>query len=192
MRFLVVAVVSLVLPAYCAGSVFRFDDLTDQISVTIDGVPIANGGRVSNLAFAGESVSFDLLVNGTTNVLTQTLFTRLLEPPAGDGDSVGTNSDILLLSFVNNQPTYHVTFGSDPDLPTVPPNARDLTTLPAQGLPPNPYYEDGTFQKMGTAFFSDNSEDTFFVRSDVPEPGSFALLAGGVSVLAVLRRKRSS
>jgi hypothetical protein len=70
------AFASFVLGSYCDGSVVNFDDLSEQIAVTIDGTPISNGGRVSNLVFNGESVNFDLLVNGTTNVVTETLFTQ--------------------------------------------------------------------------------------------------------------------
>ena len=180
-----IAVLTAILSLFdcCKGSSIFFDDFTGQLVVTIDGLPIANGGRVSDLNFNGESVSFDLLMNGTVNVWTQTVFTKLLSPASG------IVSDIFIESFVNGQGTYHVTFGSILNLPTIPNGAVDLTTIPAQTLPPYPYYKDGTVQKVGTAFFSDGSRDTFFVQTEVPEPSTLALLLTAGVVYTVRKQK---
>jgi hypothetical protein len=194
MRILTLALASFAIAGFCNASVIRVDDITEQISATIDGVAIANGGRVSNLTFTGESVSFDLSVNPNNSFLTTTDFTRLLDP-AGSDDVTGTVSDVFTFSVVNGQTTYHVNFGSDPNLPTIPAGATDLTTISAQGLPANPYYEDGTFQQVGTAFAiaPGGGNDTFFIRSDVsgvPEPSSIALIAGGIAIMAMKRRRK--
>ena len=191
MRILTLALTILALAGNCNASVIQFDDFDEQLSVTIDGVPIANGGRVSNLTFAGESVSFDLTLS-FVRFGTISGFTQLLDP-VGSDDPTGTVSDVLVLSFVRGNSTYHISFGSDPDLPAIPVGSFDLTTIPQQGLPPNPYYEDGTFQLAGTSFL-DDIIDTFYVRSDVanavPEPSSIALLMMGLGALATGRRRK--
>src|ERR1700677_1677945 len=46
----------------CQGDTIVYQDLNSVVSVTIDGNPIADGGRVSNLVFSGDSVTFDLLL----------------------------------------------------------------------------------------------------------------------------------
>ena len=176
----------------CDASVLNFFDLGERISGTIDGNPIASGGRVSNLQFDTESVSFDLSVITGGNFVTQTLFTRLLNP-IGSEDQVNTVSDVLVISIVNGAPTYHVHIGSDPQLPTIPEGALDLTTVPQQILPADPYYENGTSQLVGTVFFiaPGGGNDTFFIQSDVgtPEPESVVFLGTGLALCALARRK---
>src|SRR5262245_50034887 len=124
---------------------FDFLDSGESVSVTINGVAITgNGGRVSNFFTSGEFVSFNL-TGANTGQATVSGFTNLLEPGST------TVSDRFVESFTNGSSTYFVAFGSDPDLPAIPAGALDLTTVPIQGLPPNPYFEDGTLQKVATA-----------------------------------------
>jgi hypothetical protein len=107
----------------------------------------------------------------------------------------GSVSDVLLYEVVNGQPSYQVTFGSAPDLPVIPPSAVDLTTIGVQGLPADPYYENGAVQQVGTSFETDpvSGNDTFFIQSNAasasPEPGTIALIASGFAVIAIRRRK---
>ena len=166
-----------------------FIDSGESVSVTINGVPITgNGGRVSNFLSVGESISFDL--TNTTDFETTSLFTNLLEPGST------TVSDRFVDSFTGAQP-YHVAFGSDPDLPAIPAGARDLTLIPEQGLPPNPYFENGTVQKVGTVFTAPGTAlDTFFIQSDVDVPGPIAgaslpgLIFAGGGLLSWWRRRQ--
>jgi hypothetical protein len=157
------------------ADVIQFNDLTDSVSVTLNGVPITgNGGRVSNFATSGELISFDLTAPNVLQLATAG-FTNLLDP-AGSDDPVGTVSDRFVEAF-GPVPftTYHVAFGSDPDLPAIPNGAVDLTTIDVQGLPPNPYFENGLVQKVGSSFMQNGVVlDTFFIQSDVsvPKPGT--------------------
>jgi hypothetical protein len=62
-------------------------------------------------------------------------------------------------------------------------------------LPADPYFEDGTSQKVATLFLSTGAiSDTFFIQSDVgdaPEPGSMLLIATGLGLAALTRRRLS-
>jgi hypothetical protein len=173
----------------CNASVIDFRDLGGPISVTIDGNPISNGGRVSNLQVNTESVSFDLLLNPSQSFSTVVGFTRLLDP----GNTV---SDVLEYSIVLGAPTYHVQIGSDPQLPVIPEGATDLTTIPQQGLPADPFYENGALQLVGTAFTAAPGfgNDTFYIQSAVaaPEPASVGLLGAGLVLCALVRRRMRS
>ena len=119
-RLLMLVLGILCLATYCSASVFNIYDLTDTISVTVDGSPIANGG-------------FDVAFPAGTQTFTGgSAYTKLTE-------SDGTVSDIIVFTIGDFQPFYHVAFGSDPNLPVIPASALDLTTVEAQGLPANPY-----------------------------------------------------
>jgi hypothetical protein len=98
----------------CQGDTIVYQDLNSVVSVTIDGNPIADGGRVSNLVFSGDSVTFDLLLPTDIGFATVDGYTQLLA-------ANGSVSDVLLYEVVNGQPSYQVTFGSVPDLPVIPP-----------------------------------------------------------------------
>jgi hypothetical protein len=175
----------------CNAAVIQFDDLTESLVVLVDGVRVTgNGGRISNFNLVGESVSFDITTGGN-NFITLTSFTNLVEPPGGD-DPPGTVSDRIVLTFVLDTTTYHVAFGSDPDLPNIPAVATDLTTVPQQGLPPNPYFEDGTSRRVATVFSAPGiALDTYFVRSDaVPEPVSLMLMGVGLILGSIAHTRR--
>ncbi len=185
--------VTITLLIFCVSanaSTVSFIEITENdVSLWIDGARVtADGGRVSNLVINNESISFDLtLFPGA--FLNRIGYTNLLEPNSTEV------SDRLIWTVVNGLPTYHVQFGSDPELPDIPPGAVDLTTFPEQGLPPNPYFEDGTLQYVGRAFgVGPNGEnDNFYIQSDVsdaPEPCSLLLLAAGLAGMASLKRHK--
>jgi hypothetical protein len=86
-----------------------------------------------------------------------------------------------------------VQFGSDANLPVIPTGATDLTTILRQGLPPNPYFEDGTLQYVGSIFNTAATVvDQFFIQSATPLPAALPLFATGLAGLGLLgwRRKR--
>src|SRR5215472_18302862 len=114
----------LVIPAlafasFCNAATFEFSDLSETLSVSLDGIPITgNGGRISNFTLGPELVSFDVSTNGF-NFTTTAGFTNLLDPANSD-DPANTLSDRIVLTFTLNATTYHVAFGSDPSFPAIP------------------------------------------------------------------------
>jgi hypothetical protein len=123
--------------ACCNADVIVFDDVDNTLSVTLNGVPATgNGGRVTDFYLSGGFVSFDLSLGFFTNYETLSAFTNLIDPSSGDV------SDRFVYEFVNLAPVYSVQFGLNPTLPIIPPGAEDLTKIPEQGLPPDPYYEN--------------------------------------------------
>jgi hypothetical protein len=182
---------ALALAVCCNASTIQFEDLEDIISVRVDGnVITGNGGRISNFTQVGESVRFDITAPSLLQI-TSAAFTNLLDPPTSD-DPVDSVSDRIVISFGAPFTTYHVEFGSDPDLPNIPANAVDLTTIFMQELPANPYYEDATLQKVATIFNSTGGVlDTYFVRSDITdvlEPRSALMVTMGMILILVACR----
>jgi hypothetical protein len=198
-RLTSIGVLALAFTTLCSADVFVFQDLNEVVSITDNGVLLTgNGGRVSNFILLGESISFDLTAPGVGQIATSG-FTNLLDPATSD-DPNGTVSDRFVEVF-GPVPftTYHVSIGSDPNLPAIPAGANDLTTIPAQGLPANPYFENGTVQKVGSSFQSNGAVlDTFFIQSDVsavPEPRLMApimlIMAGLILRIARSRQPES-
>ena len=192
-RLLTLVFPALVIAASSNASTIQFDDLTETLAVTVDGqVVTANQGRITNFMLGFESVSFDISTNGNA-FISASGYTNLLYPLNNDGQ-VGSVSDRFIFTTTSGAMTYHVSFGSDTGtLPAIPNGAIDLTTVPDELLPPNPYYENSTFQKVGSVFSApDVALDTYFVRSaltGIPEPSSLALLGAGLLLLTARRRR---
>lgn len=51
-------------------------------------------------------------------------------------EASGDLSDRIVLSFIQGAATYHVAFGSDPELPAIPSGALDLAGIPAGASQP--------------------------------------------------------
>jgi hypothetical protein len=198
-RLISIGGLALAFTAVCSADVFVFQDLNDIVTITDNGVLLTgNGGRVSNFVILGESISFDLTAPGVAQIAASG-FTNLLDPASSD-DPGGTVSDRFVEVFGPIPfTTYHVAFGSDPNLPVIPAGATDLTTIPAQGLPANPYFENGTVQKVGSSFQSSGVVlDTFFIQSDLtdlPEPRLIVpimLIVAGLIVRVARSRQTES
>jgi hypothetical protein len=186
----------------CNAATIKFDDLTDGILVYLDGTLITGDqGRISNFKIVGELVTFDLALI-TPATVPETAYTDLLNRTTGD-DPQDTVSDRFI--FASKGGIAHITFGSDsdiaglpPGLPAIPIGATDATTIPAQDLPPNPYYENGAYQQVFTIFQEGPpiiEEDTFFARSDAPEPSTFvvwSLMAGIFAIGGLYTRVKES
>lgn len=170
----------------CQATVINYVEANNSASITIDGVSITgNGGNVSNFSQSGELINFDFYQ--LCSFCSGTGYTNLIDP--------GTSAVSDAFYFSVNDSTIHVAFGSAPDLPAIPAGAIDLTTIPVQGLPSNPYYEDGTLQYVGTAFYPDSSNNITFnmqstVQSTVPEPATLSLICLGIVGIGALRKRK--
>ena len=178
--------------AATAGTLF-FDDLTDNITVTLSAdIASRPGGFIINgTTFAPTPSAFTFTVSGEVAAVTYSSppgafsgsnfpHANILEP--GPEGTVNALSDTIQ-STASFTPT--VTFTSDTE-----------GGAPLQPIPGSiSIVEDGTIQTYpvpltwGTP--SGNIVDTFQFRSDaVPEPGAFVLSLVGLAGVAARRRRR--
>jgi hypothetical protein len=158
------------------AAVIKIDDLTDTITVTVDGANIT----VERLPNTQEAIRFTF-TSTVVSAFTGSVSTDFISLVGG-----GEESDRLFLSFTQGTPNISVLFASDPNLDAVPPAQTRFMRI----------IEDGTFQDTiyyrrvtaggQTGTFTEEKPaaalliDTYQVRSDVePEPSSLLLLSIG-------------
>lgn len=163
------------------------NDLPDTINIAGAGAWMVPPGFQSHVdpngesgGFHGEYVSGDAAwVNAAAGTVlsSQVFFT---EPPP-EGNGAPDYSDWLQVTFTKNVNSVSVdgTFVSDP------------AQLPTLGNPQ--IVEDGTFQDVSSLLQGAPNDFQAIVASDIPEPGSLALLVGMASgglLLSVRRLRR--
>ena len=153
-----------------SASVIQVDDLTETLTVTVDGVDAHNVPTVANLRIVGETVSFDYTSSHAVQHPGNYYF--LMNGAVGSPEQ-NTVSDEGIFTAIEGSPVIGVQFTSDPDQLTVPPNSIFLGS----------FNETGAFQTVADRV---SSSDLFQVRSDVetPEPGTLAII--GAALLSLI------
>jgi hypothetical protein len=196
------------LVAICGGvasnlqaSIIQIDDLTDTLSLIIDGVTITgNGGKVSNYSNTFDPVTSTEKLQFTFTSTRKAganlkLYARMICTGCPEESSTGGPSDLFL--FVAQKGSFQATItfrSSDTASVLVPPAGfmRISNTDPVE--------ENGKYQILLTneAIESNEVIDQYQARSDftpppLPEPSTLFLLGGGLGCLTiaqVLRRLR--
>jgi PEP-CTERM motif len=152
------------------ADLIQIDDLGEAIVVTFTSTGNGSIGTITN---TGESVVIPYTLIDSVWAGNTFIATQLIDPAESD-DTFGTVSDLWTFRTFDATPNTIIAFSSDP---------ADLS-VPPGGLLLNPVVEAGTYQRLIQGFVNVD------VRSDVPEPGSMALLGLGLAGLGFSRRKR--
>jgi hypothetical protein len=170
-----ITMASLLIPIAGKGAplLINIDDISDTAPITAQTSDPINHPVMNPDPGPGEQLRFD--VNLGVNIAATLFSTVLCERPGPcmfDPDNNVINASDVVLSQGIAAQTIHVTFQSDPDI--------FLTHSPDHTL-----IEDGTFQPAIDYVLPDGTVvATIRVRSDIPEPGTAALL--GVGMLSLL------
>jgi hypothetical protein len=152
------------------ADLIQIDDLGESIVVTFTSTGSGSIGTITN---TGESVIIPYTLIGGVWAGNTFIATQLIDP-AGSDDPFGTVSDLWTFRTFDGTPNTIITFSSDPADLSVPPGALLLDRV----------VETGSYQRLIQGFINVD------VRSDVPEPGSMALLGLGLAGLGFSRRKQ--
>jgi hypothetical protein len=173
------------------ASTIQIDDLTDVITVTVDGTTVP----VTLLPGASEAIMFTFVSSVNAGV-TGTFSRDLLEASKG---GVATISDRLRLEITQGSNIITVQFASDPDLARVPPGSVSYTGIDEMLRFQDVLYfarptDTSSPFPMATVPPDGVVIDTFQVRSDpeVPEPASLTLLGLGLAGLVARRRQKKT
>jgi hypothetical protein len=200
-------VAALAIPTAQANDLIRFDDSGESVSLWLNGVQVSGSGLgpISNLSFSpvvepgggsGEVILFDYapnspvplqLFDGTTPQLPY-IYTQLYE--AGPNGINIVSDEFAIRQKPGAFGVYEVAFTSA-DQALIPAQfpGVNLVISPLSGLEIASYQDVGFIATTTGAAGAGSVVTTFQVNS-VPEPASYAMLVGGLGVLALLRRRQ--
>jgi hypothetical protein len=181
------------------ASIIQIDDLTDTLSLIIDGVTITgNGGKVSNYsntfdpATSTEKLQFTFTSTRKAGADLK-LYARMICTGCPEESSTGGTSDLFLFVATKGSFQAAITFkSSDTSSELVPPAGytRIANTDPVE--------ENGKYQILLTNVATDSDKiiDQYQARSDftppLPEPSTLFLFVGGLGCLGLWAWRQSS
>jgi hypothetical protein len=164
-----IAMMALVSFSALAGTVQVLEPTDGGTTWTVTFSPGLSAGVVSSVTAEGVSFSYNA---GRPAVQNQHLVGVLF-----DDAQLSQAGDIMTIDTMQGSSTIQISVTSDPE--------SALTFNPA--VVTTRLFENGTYQKLGSVIFDSPTTDDIFLQSDVsdvPEPGTLALLGIGIAGLA--------